>query len=105
MVLKNCPKYQKCNAPICPLDAEWESRVLRDEDPTCFYQAESVKQDAEVVFKGAGLEELYLEMVRTRQPMSSRWERVRNALARASMTGSRMTRIIPKAIKDGDDHG
>ncbi len=99
MTPENCPKFLECNAPICPLDVDWQKRVLIKEDATCFYLTESVKQDAEAVFKAAGLGVLYLEMVRAYQPITSRWERVKNALARAKLTGSRMTKTLPKAIK------
>ncbi len=65
MTSENCPKFLKCDAPICPLDADWEMRAFIDGDPTCFYLTQSVKKDAEAVFRGGGQGELYSEMVRS----------------------------------------
>jgi hypothetical protein len=57
--MPDCPKYKFCNAPVCPLDPAWARRLNSNEDPTCFYLCESVKDGSEALFQGAGLEELY----------------------------------------------
>ncbi len=105
MTPKDCPKFIKCSAPICPLDADWRKRVLFNEDPTCFYLMQSVKKDAEAAFKVAGLEVLYLEMKRAYQPLTSTRQPLKNALAVAMLSGLRMTRIIPRAIKPEEGGG
>ncbi len=99
MIPENCPKYLKCNVPVCPLDVDWQKRVLISEDPTCFYLTESVKDNAEIIFQGAGLAALYLEMIRAYPLITARHPRIKNALERAKLTGSRMTRTPPNAIK------
>jgi len=43
----DCPKYEKCEAPICPLDADWRERTHLQEDRICFFLSESVKEGAE----------------------------------------------------------
>lgn len=30
-----CPKFEKCNAPICPLDPEMKKRIYRKGDERC----------------------------------------------------------------------
>lgn len=94
--LTSCPKYQTCNAPVCPVDPDWHKRSNCSEDPTCFYLTESVKHGAQAVFEGAGLGELFAEIHRQAQPISDRHPRIRRALERAKETGSRMARGFSK---------
>jgi hypothetical protein len=94
----DCPKYQKCNAPVCPIDSAWARRLNQREDATCFYLCESVKEDSQALFQGAGLGELYERIHQVIPAMVERHPRIRNALDRARLTGARMTRrflIVP----------
>ena len=97
----SCPKWDKCNSPVCPLDPDWERRVMLSEDSVCFYLAEAVKADAEAVFMRRGLGELFKVVSEHVQPMSSRWGRIRRALERAKGTGSRIARRAPWEIEHG----
>jgi len=90
---ESCPRFLKCNAPICPLDADWQKRVLHRDDPTCFFLTESVKHNAETVFKGAGLKELYSAMVFAYPFITAQHPRIQKSLERAKLSGSRMTRF------------
>jgi hypothetical protein len=96
---ESCPRFLKCNAPICPLDLDWQKRVLLNEDPTCFYLTESVKHGAENVVEGAGLENLYEAMVRAYLPITAWHARIRKALERSKLSGFRMTRLPPSCRK------
>jgi|SRR5262249_32055889 len=42
----NCPRFDKCSAPLCPLDVDWRMRAHLPEDRICFYLSESVKPGA-----------------------------------------------------------
>jgi len=90
---ESCPRFLKCNAPICPLDADWKKRILRSEDSTCFFLTESVKHGAQTVFERAGLKELYPAMVFAYPSIAAQHQRIQKALERAMLTGSRMTRF------------
>jgi hypothetical protein len=90
-----CSKWEKCNAPICPLDPGNLKRVMLNEDAVCFYLSEAVKTDAEAIFRGAGRRELYELVSQAIPPLSARWGRIRRALERAKLNGSRMTRTFP----------
>jgi hypothetical protein len=96
----NCPKFFKCNAPICPLDANWEKRVLLNEDPTCFYLSEFVKDNSQSNFECAGAGEIYQVIERVAPPITGRHPRIRIALERAKLSGSRMT-ITPPSVLGG----
>lgn len=97
-----CPRFNSCSAPARPLDDSWQTRVMLSEDPTCFYLTEAVKADAEANFGGRGLADLYRLMADIIPAISSRHPRIRRALARAKLTGSRMNRVIPG--KSGGNH-
>ena len=101
---KSCPRFLKCNAPICPLDADWQKRVFLKEDPTCFFLTESVKHGAETVLEGAWLKALYWAMVFVCPPITARHSRIQKALERAKLSGSRMTRFQAGAQRKGCEH-
>jgi len=92
MKISSCPKYQQCNAPICPLDDQWRKRVYFSEDSTCYYLLESVKEDSQMHFHGAQLEELYESIVNVRGDIAERFKRIGSKMELAKNTSSRMTR-------------
>lgn len=96
---KCCPKFLKCNAPICPLDADRHKRVLLNVDPTCYYLTESVKHGAEAIFQRAGLKELFVVIVRATPDITARYARIRRALERAKLKCFRMTRFQTNVMK------
>jgi hypothetical protein len=91
-IMSDCPKYQSCNAPVCPLDPAWTQCLNANDDPTCFYLCESVKDGSQALFQGAGLEELYESIHSVTPAIVDRHPRIRKALERAKQTGSRMAR-------------
>lgn len=92
--LYECPKFQTCNAPVCPLDDDWRKRSNLKEDSTCFYLIESVKHGAETHFQGAGLGQLLTVIVRARSDITATHKRIATKLEAARLTGSRMARKI-----------
>jgi hypothetical protein len=98
---QSCPRWDKCNAPICPLDPDWRKRVLLSNDTTCFYLLESVKEGARANFEGPGWGWLHAAMVEATPAISARWGRIRNKLCDAAKTGSRMKREFPQENRYG----
>lgn len=88
-----CNKYLSCSVPICPLDPDWNKRVMDDDEPVCFYLTEAVKAGAAEVFGRRGREQLLQSILPLIQPISSRWGRVKRQLERAKSSGSRMARL------------
>ena len=99
--ISDCPKFQSCNAPVCPIDLAWAHRFNHKEDPTCFYLSESVKDGSQALFQGAGLGELYEVMHRVTPAIAKQHPRIKRALERAQQTGSRMARRINKCAGGG----
>lgn len=95
-----CPKWNKCNAPACPIDPDWHKRALMNDDPVCFYMQEAVKNGAATRFQVAGLGELHALIQSMTPAMAFRWSRVRKALDRAKLSGSRMDNVAPN-LKGG----
>jgi len=98
MNMETCPKYKGCSAPICPLDPNWrKARHLKGER-ICFFLCEAQKGGAEAIFGGRGFGDLYQVMLGATPDISNRWGAIRNALAKAAKTGSRMNKKPPFLI-------
>ena len=86
----HCPRWSKCSAPICPLDDQWNWRVMTNSDSVCFYLVESVKRGAEARFRGRSLGHLYELMVEAYPRISSGWSRIRRVLQRSMDKDTRL---------------
>ncbi len=88
--MSTCPKFDRCSAPICPLDPDWRLRVYRRDEPICFYLLEYVKPHARAQFIGGMAMPIYEAIERSMDAMCSRYAPLRKALERAKRTGSRL---------------
>ncbi len=95
MKMSDCPRFDKCSAPICPLDAEWRLCLYRKGEPICFYLLEFVKPDAKAQFKGSIGVPIYEAIQTSIDTMSHRYAPLHRALERAKRTESRMTMSWP----------
>ena len=98
LTMYQCPKFQHCNAPICPLDAEWRNRKHIYGERVCFYLIEAKKQGAKANFELSGLGYLFEPIVTLTPAITDTFTAIKKALERAALTGSRMTN------KFGRDH-
>jgi len=96
--LLSCPKFSRCNAPICPLDNEWHLRNMLNHEPVCFYLLEHAKEGSKTRFKKRGLGELYEVIDRVLPDQSSKWGRIARSYERAKNHGSRLE-ILPVWVK------
>ncbi len=102
MNMEDCPKFQSCSAPICPLDPNWRKACHLKGERICFYLCEAQKNGSEARFRDKGLEKLYQLMVEVAPDISIRWEPIRKVLKRAAKTGSRMNRKPPSSNTSGE---
>lgn len=86
----DCPKFETCSAPICPLDADWHRRTHLRGESVCLFLLESVKDGAEARLGCITAREVYLAAVAARPAIVARYGHVRRALERARDTGSRI---------------
>jgi hypothetical protein len=96
--LLSCPKFSRCNAPICPLDNEWHLRNMLNHEPVCFYLLEHAKEGSKTRFKERGLGELYEVIGRVLPDQSSKWRRIARSYEKAKTSGSRLE-ILPVWVK------
>ena len=92
-----CPKFQKCNAPVCPIDPIWQKRRHMNGDRVCFYLMEAHKPNAKAVFEGRSLSYLYDAIVRHALVIADTYRPIKKAIEKAKITSSRMTRIVGEA--------
>lgn len=48
---QDCPWYDKCSAPLCPLDPEWRGRKHLQGERVCYFLREAVKDGARARFE------------------------------------------------------
>jgi hypothetical protein len=92
-----CTRFNRCSAPICPLDSDWKLRVYRKGEPICFYLLEYVKANARAQFKGSIGVPIYEAIQTSIDAMSHRYTPLYRALERAKRTGSRLVQFEPTA--------
>jgi len=85
-----CPRFDRCSAPVCSLDPEWNLRVYHKGEPICFYLLEYVKPDAKVRFRGRIAILIYEAIEKSIDAISHRYAPLCRALERTKRTGSRM---------------
>lgn len=86
---QSCPRYSRCSANVCPLDADWRKRSHIRGDEVCYFLTESAKGNAAENFASLGLGWL-LDMadhVRTDVALP---EGIKATVERAKLTGSRI---------------
>lgn len=49
----NCPHFDNCNAPLCPLTATFRQSIYLDGEPVCSYMLEIVKPFGRLNLMGA----------------------------------------------------
>jgi len=104
MKMEECPKFNKCSAPVCPLYTSINKQEHLENERTCYYLLEAQKMGSEANFDQSGLGELYGVMVRATRDVFARPENntyLQKALLKARKTSSRMARGI-QLIKEAD---
>ncbi len=89
MKMCDCPRFDKCAAPICPLDPDWRARVYRKGEPICFYLREFVKSSAKTQFQGCIAIQIFEVIQEHLEALCRRYAPLLRALERAKQTGSR----------------
>jgi hypothetical protein len=96
---RQCPKFNQCNAPVCPLDAEWEKRKYISGDKCCVYLLEASKVNAKRSFEGAGLSNMHAAIEVVKDDILTSSATIKRAYMRASSTPSRLQPKFMKVCK------
>jgi len=96
---KQCPKFNQCNAPICPLDKDSHKRKHISGDKCCMYLLEAGKANPKHTFKGAGLSNMLEAIEVVKEGILSSHAPIKRAYKRAESTPSRMQPKFLRATK------
>lgn len=88
--MDQCPRFDRCSAPICPLDPNWSRSAHLNGERVCFWLVESVKVGGPARIRGV-LPTQVAEAVLSAAPgIMDRYSTIQRALNAASTTGSRL---------------
>jgi hypothetical protein len=87
--MSQCPRFDGCNAPRCPLDTHWAKRVHRPGEPICPYLLEAVKHGAIERFRGSRCETILGAAMEMASATALLGKATRYALRRAANSASR----------------
>lgn len=100
MTAMRCPRFERCGAPICPLDPDWRKRTLIKGEPTCGLLLELSKPQGEANLHGCLPGDVVEVVVTTAPSVLARWAPIRRAFERASKQLSKL-RLVGRLRKEG----
>lgn len=86
----DCPKFSKCNAPICPLDQDWDKRTHSHGEPICLWLREWSKPTGKATLGHAVGEQMARRIGETAPLISARHSDIRDSLRQAAKYGSKV---------------
>ena len=108
MTPTDCPKWERCSAPICPLDPDVLKRSYLRDEPVCFFLREHCKPDSCSKFARIGTfgrghnkitGKLLYELINDLIPsLCALFPALKRPLNRASKTGSRLNRKVGEPL-------
>lgn len=89
MTPEACPRYESCNAPLCPLDARWQFRSYGRGEAVCDFVLEAVKPNGAATVRRRLPDEMAATVLQAAPEMALKFPFIAHRLARASSQGSR----------------
>jgi len=86
--MRDCPRWNSCSVPICPLDPDWKKRSLLPGEGTCPWLTEAVKPNAASEFALAEVSDLLPWMLTFGPLAAQRHKQIGRTIERARTTGS-----------------
>lgn len=90
---RHCSRYQRCSAPICPLDADWRLRKHIDGEPVCGLLLELAKDRGEATLQASLPREVALTVTTLAASILAAHGPVRRACEKAARSGSRLRKF------------
>ena len=84
-----CPRFDRCSAPICPLDNEWRERHHLKGEPVCYFMRLHAKNALDGLKGGSVPEELIDRVVTVFQEICDRYAPLKVSLQRAAQSQPR----------------
>ena len=82
--MAQCPRFDRCSAPICPIDKDWKERVHLKGERVCAYLRRYAKDPLWGEKQGTVPTELWLKVVAVYPQVIARYVPIKKALKRAS---------------------
>ena len=95
--MKECPRFDRCNAPICPLDPDVLNRVHAKGEAVCHYLRLYVKNALWGLKTGSLPANLPIRVAEVYPRLVARYGPLKKALLRAAKSP-------PKSFSGGQDH-
>ena len=90
MHMYDCPKFEGCSAPICPLDKDWGLRSHLDGERVCFYLTEYSKEASRPILRGGLAVEHYKVIAEQHPRIITSHPLIKKQLSRSSNNNSRL---------------
>jgi hypothetical protein len=94
---QDCPKFQTCNAAVCPLDPAWPRTYMRWKEPVCPYALASGKAGAAERFAGDPVFAAVLEVL---PEIRKKFLPIDRAVEKAAKSGFREDNLARKAAPE-----
>ena len=98
--MAQCPRFDQCCAPICPIDPDWRKRAHRKDEPVCAYLRRYAKDPLWGQKQGTVPTELWLKVVEVYPQVIERYAPLKKTLKRASVSPFRT--VITKREQEPD---
>ena len=99
-----CPRFNKCDAPLCPIDPEWRKRKMLKNERVCHYLTEVTKEGAFVRYIYRPDADLYHKASEEIVAMREAFPVLDKRLEKSSRFGSRIPTAQFELDVDGDNH-
>jgi hypothetical protein len=91
---KKCPKFETCNAAICPLDDGWDRAAHLPGEPVCFYLRASRKDGAAERFRD---DPTFAACAKRLPEVTGKHPDIRRSVEKAARSGFRGGHLIGKS--------
>jgi hypothetical protein len=81
-----CPRFDGCSAPICPIDPKWAERGCRKGEAVCFYLRRHAKNALQATNTGSVPEGLAQRVVQAFPKICARYVTIKTSLKRAALS-------------------
>ena len=88
--MDDCPKFDKCIAPICPLDDDWGLRSHLNGERVCYYLTEYSKEAVRPLLRRVLAGELYERIAEQHPRIIEAHALIKRRLLISSKKGSRL---------------
>ena len=100
----NCPRFNKCEAPLCPIDPDWRQRRMLKNERVCHYLTEVTKPAAFDRYIHRRDADLYLKASEEIASMREAFPMLDKRLEKSSRLRSRIPTEQLELDFDGDNH-